>query len=192
MTDRDYGSELLPLLPMPPTINDLSSVEKAQETRDGLGTLIPAAAISKRSTAEPFEAPARGAWEPEHRVGWLANIPWKVVGVLYRSRWLAERLFGVRLRPAGIDDHYFDVTTWLLVRRALREIEPGTLLVDLDTGSQAIIGLALWKATGCSVTAVDVDPELVELAQASIDHNEAPSAPSSRPSSTSSTRHSTS
>jgi len=59
MTDRNYGSELLPLLPLLPTINDLSSVEKAQGARDGLGALF-AAAISKRSTADSFEAPARG------------------------------------------------------------------------------------------------------------------------------------
>jgi methylase of polypeptide subunit release factors len=89
---------------------------------------------------------------------------------------VARLLFGVSFGRLGADDYYFDITTFMLLRQALRVVNPGTRVVDLGTGTQAVIGLALWKKIGCPVIAVDVNPAIVELAQSNVARNSAPVA----------------
>ena len=62
---------------------------------------------------------------------------WWLAARLYRSRALARALFGVRCATPGPDDHLFDVTTIVLVRRARQLVGADTRVVDLGTGSQA-------------------------------------------------------
>jgi len=102
------------------------------------------------------------------------NVPgfvWTVVTWAYRSRILARLLFGVKVSPIGEDDVYFDISTWVLVRRAGREITSTTHLVDLGTGTQAIIGISLWRRRGCKVTSVDIDPEILRMARENVERN---------------------
>ncbi len=102
------------------------------------------------------------------------SVLWWGAQQLYRSRWCARWLFGVNFLPLEGPDHHFDVTTIALVRRAAREVAPETRVIDLGTGSRAVIGLSLWKRSGCHVTAVDVNPDVLALARANIEHNRAP------------------
>lgn len=93
---------------------------------------------------------------------------------LARQRRLARRLFGVDFLPVGEGDVYFDVTTPLLVRVARRWLGPGSRLLDMGTGAYAVVGLALWRQTGCQVLASDIHPHIVEQAREGIALNRAP------------------
>ena len=97
-----------------------------------------------------------------------------IATAVYRSRLLARLLFGVRVPPVGPDDYYFDISTWVIVRRASRELNRDMHLIDLGTGTQAIIGISLWRKFGCKVTSVDINPEILKLARANIELNNAP------------------
>ena len=92
-----------------------------------------------------------------------------------RSRWLGERLFGIRLRPLSDPSmYYFDVTTLPLVSAAIKRVNPVTRVLDLGTGAAAVIGLALWHRHGCSVIAADVNASLVGAARENVAFNDAP------------------
>jgi methylase of polypeptide subunit release factors len=96
------------------------------------------------------------------------------VRVVTRSRLLARALFGVRFRPLQADETCFDVTTPVLVAQAARRLTPSSRVLDLGTGTVAVVGLALWRKLGCEVTSADVNPESVRLAQANVNRNRAP------------------
>jgi methylase of polypeptide subunit release factors len=91
-----------------------------------------------------------------------------------RSKVLAHALFGVDFRPLDEDETYFDVTTPVLVREAVRRLTRSSRVLDLGTGPVAVIGLALWNRLGCHVISADVNPESVRLAQTNVDRNRAP------------------
>ena len=74
----------------------------------------------------------------------------------------------------GKGDQYFDVTTPLLVRAAARRLNDKRRLLDMGTGAFAVIGLALWRRTGCEVVSTDIHPRILEQARASIALNGAP------------------
>lgn len=98
-----------------------------------------------------------------------------LVGRVTRSRWLASRLFGIRV--AALPDpslYYFDVTTRVLRDAASRHITSGTRVLDLGTGAAAVIGLSLWRHHGCHVIAADVNPALVRTARDNVTLNGAP------------------
>jgi release factor glutamine methyltransferase len=80
----------------------------------------------------------------------------------------------VDFRPLQEDESYFDVTTPVLVDQAVRRLTPASKVLDLGTGTVAVVGLALWRKLGCEVTSADVNPESVGLAQANVDRNRAP------------------
>jgi hypothetical protein len=101
---------------------------------------------------------------------WLAKS-WRPVS---RSRPLARRLFGVDFPALGSGDQYFDVTTPLLVRAAARRLGEGRRLLDMGTGAFAVIGLALWRRTGCQVVSTDIHPRILEQARANVALNAAP------------------
>ena len=92
----------------------------------------------------------------------------------YRSRALARVFFGIDFLPRGSKDYYYDISTLVVVRRVARMLGPGRRLLDLGTGSYGVIGLSLWKKTGCDVTCCDIDPELVASTRRNIELNEAP------------------
>jgi methylase of polypeptide subunit release factors len=101
---------------------------------------------------------------------WLVRA-WRPVS---RSRPLARRLFGVDFLEAGKGDQYFDVTTPLLVRAAAPDLSAESRLLDMGTGALAVIGLALWKRTGCQVVSSDIHPRILEQARANVALNRAP------------------
>lgn len=104
----------------------------------------------------------------------LEDLAFRCVRAATRSRLLARALFGVDFRPLQDDETYFDVTTPVLVRQAARRLSPSSRVLDLGTGTTAVVGLALWRRIGCAVTSADVNPESVRLAQANVDRNRAP------------------
>jgi methylase of polypeptide subunit release factors len=92
----------------------------------------------------------------------------------YRSRRLAQVLFPMEFSPAGPRDYYFDVTTIALVRAVARDVTRTHHVLDMGCGAHAVIGVSLWKKTGCAVTCCDINPDLVDLARASAAKNQAP------------------
>lgn len=104
----------------------------------------------------------------------IRTLASRASGRIPRSRLLARLLFGIDFAPLGADDYYFDVTTIVLVRRVVRELDAGARVLDMGTGSRAVVALALWKRLGCRVVASDVNPMLVELARENVQRNQAP------------------
>jgi methylase of polypeptide subunit release factors len=100
------------------------------------------------------------------RAGLLARVT--------ASPFWTRRCFGVRLLPLSPGEHAFDVTSLALPRLLRRAIAPGARVLDLGTGSAAILGLWLWKRLGCRVTATEIDPAIAERARAHVRHNGAP------------------
>ena len=106
----------------------------------------------------------------ERLLGWMAKGWRSVAGSLP----LARRLFAVDFLPLDERDVYFDVTTPLLVRAAKRRLGRGLRLLDMGTGACAVVGLALWRRTGCDVVATDIHPRILEQASANVALNRAP------------------
>jgi release factor glutamine methyltransferase len=104
----------------------------------------------------------------------LKRLVFACVRAATRSRLLAQALFRVDMRPLEDDETYFDVTTPVLVSQAARRLLPSSKVLDLGTGTTAVVGLALWRRLGCEVTSADVNPESVRLARLNVDRNRAP------------------
>lgn len=93
---------------------------------------------------------------------------------VYSSKLIAKFLFGIDFPALGPKDYYFDISTHVVVREVSKRIGPKNHLIDLGTGSFGVIGLSLWKKTGCKVTCVDVNPELAASTRRNIALNNAP------------------
>ncbi|MBL8863784.1 MAG: methyltransferase [Planctomycetes bacterium] len=93
---------------------------------------------------------------------------------VYRSKLVAQALFGIEFPPLGPKDYYFDISTHVVVREVGKRIGPQNHLLDLGTGSFAVIGLSLWKKTGCRVTCADLNPELAASSRRNVALNNAP------------------
>ena len=94
----------------------------------------------------------------------------RLFGRLTRSRFLAQELFGARILPLEPGEHAFDATTLALRRRAIACIAPGARVLDVGTGSAAILGLWLWRR-GCRVTCTELDPAIAARARAHVELN---------------------
>ena len=103
-------------------------------------------------------------------------LTWLVKGwrPVPRSRLLARWLFNIDFLDVGRGDQYFDVTTPLLVRAAARRLTRDSRVLDMGTGAFAVIGLALWRRTGCKVVSTDIHPRILEQARANVELNQAP------------------
>lgn len=93
---------------------------------------------------------------------------------LCRSRLVARVLFGVRFPPVGGRHYYFDTTAYVLTRFLRRRIKPSNRVLDMGTGSAALMSLYLWRHVNCQVMAADINPVMVEMASAAIRYNDAP------------------
>jgi len=93
---------------------------------------------------------------------------------VYSSKTIAKMLFGIEFPKLGPKDYYFDISAHVVVREVSQRIGPKNHLCDLGTGSFGVIGLSLWKKTGCKVTCVDVNPELAASTRKNIALNNAP------------------
>jgi HemK-related putative methylase len=157
----------------------------------GRGGSCAFAHLADGAIAGPLPLPRRSAPARPHRVvtigrGSIATMafglrllirgPLKLlVRRLTRSRSVASRLFGVRVRPLPDRSlYYFDVTTLVLRDVASRHIKTDTRVLDLGTGAAAIIGLSLWRRHGCPVISADVNPTLVLSARDNVAFNGAP------------------
>jgi len=90
-----------------------------------------------------------------------------------QSRYLARLIFRINFRPLDKDDYYFDITTFVLSQILLKEVDKNDHILDMGTGTAAIIGLTLWKRRGCQIISSDINPEIVSMAQESIQFNQA-------------------
>lgn len=93
-----------------------------------------------------------------------------------RSRFVARLVTGLDLSPLGPGDRHFDLTTLGLMRSARRRIGRGARVLDMGTGSSALLALWLWRRRGCHVVATDVDLEAVEGARENVARHGAPIA----------------
>jgi len=66
------------------------------------------------------------------------------------------------------------MTTLVLTKLVLREINKDDRVLDMGTGTSSIIGLTLWKQCGCYVVCSDINPEIVSMAQENVEFNQAP------------------
>lgn len=93
---------------------------------------------------------------------------------LCRTRTLARWLFGIEFPPIDPGDRYFDLTTPALVRVVAPALHRRSRVLDMGTGPFAVVGLALWRRTGCSVVSTEIDSNLVTRARRNVAANKAP------------------
>jgi len=91
-----------------------------------------------------------------------------------KSRYVAHLIFKIDFKPGKKGAYYFDMTTLVLTKLVLREINKNDRVLDMGTGTSSIIGLTLWKQCGCYVVCSDINPEIVSIAQENIEFNQAP------------------
>ena len=91
-----------------------------------------------------------------------------------KSRYVAHLIFKIDFKPGKKGAYYFDMTTLVLTKLVLREINKDDRVLDMGTGTSSIIGLTLWKQCGCYVVCSDINPEIVSMAQENVEFNQAP------------------
>jgi methylase of polypeptide subunit release factors len=88
-----------------------------------------------------------------------------------RSPLLLRWLFGVRAGALEPGDRYFDLTTLALRRAARARVRRGSRVLDMGTGTSAVLGLWLHRALGCRVVCTDVSSLAVARAREVVAHN---------------------
>lgn len=96
------------------------------------------------------------------------------INPLFRSKFLAKIIFNVKFGPVGPEYYYFDISTIAIVKKLKEYVNKDIRLIDMGTGAFAVIGLSLWKKTGCHVLSVDINKNIIELAKKNIELNNAP------------------
>ncbi len=91
-----------------------------------------------------------------------------LVNLLTRSRLAARVAFGGRYPRLKPGEHHFDVTTLALVRKAGQVVPRGARVLDMGTGSAAILGLWCWRHRACRVICTDIDLDLARRARANV------------------------
>ena len=91
-----------------------------------------------------------------------------------KSRYAAHLIFKIDFKPVKKGAYYFDMTTLVLTKLVLREINKDDRVLDMGTGTSSIIGLTIWKQCGCYVVCSDINPEIVSMAQENVEFNQAP------------------
>ena len=91
-----------------------------------------------------------------------------------KSRYAAHLIFKIDFKPVKKGAYYFDMTTLVLTKLVLREINKDNRVLDMGTGTSSIIGLTIWKQCGCYVVCSDINPEIVSMAQENVEFNQAP------------------
>ena len=104
----------------------------------------------------------------------LESIIQKFIFQLMKSRYAARLIFKIDFKPVKKGAYYFDMTTLVLTKLVLREINKDNRVLDMGTGTSSIIGLTLWKQCGCYVVCSDINPEIVSMAQENVEFNQAP------------------
>jgi len=104
----------------------------------------------------------------------LESIIQKFIFQLMKSRYAARLIFKIDFKPVKKGAYYFDMTTLVLTKLVLGEINKDDRVLDMGTGTSSIIGLTLWKQCGCYVVCSDINPEIVSMAQENVEFNQAP------------------
>tara|TARA_B100000315_G_scaffold130656_1_gene120281 strand:+ start:305 stop:943 length:639 start_codon:yes stop_codon:yes gene_type:complete len=91
-----------------------------------------------------------------------------------KSRYAAHLIFKIDFKPVKKGAYYFDMTTLVLTKLVLGEINKDDRVLDMGTGTSSIIGLTLWKQCDCYVVCSDINPEIVSMAQENVEFNQAP------------------
>ena len=104
----------------------------------------------------------------------LESIIQKFIFQLMKSRYAARLIFKIDFKPGKKGAYYFDMTTLVLTKLVLREINKDDRVLDMGTGTSSIIGLTIWKQCGCYVVCSDINPEIVSMAQENVEFNQAP------------------
>jgi len=104
----------------------------------------------------------------------LESIIQKFIFQIMKSRYAAHLIFKIDFKPVKKGAYYFDMTTLVLTKLVLREINKDNRVLDMGTGTSSIIGLTLWKQCGCYVVCSDINPEIISMAQENVEFNQAP------------------
>jgi len=104
----------------------------------------------------------------------LESIIQKFIFQIMKSRYAAHLIFKIDFKPVKKGAYYFDMTTLVLTKLVLREINKDNRVLDMGTGTSSIIGLTIWKQCGCYVVCSDINPEIVSMAQENVEFNQAP------------------
>ena len=104
----------------------------------------------------------------------LESIIQKFIFQLMKSRYAARLIFKIDFKPVKKGAYYFDMTTLVLTKLVLGEINKDDRVLDMGTGTSSIIGLTIWKQCGCYVVCSDINPEIVSMAQENVEFNQAP------------------
>lgn len=103
-----------------------------------------------------------------------ADVLRRLLTALTRSKIAARALFGGGYTSLAPGEHHFDITTVALVRKARTMVPRGARVLDLGTGSAAVLGLWCWRHLGCTVIYTDVDLEIMRRARENVVLNGAP------------------
>lgn len=90
---------------------------------------------------------------------------------LAHSRRFARALFGLELPRLEEGEQYFDATTLALARSCRRRVASGARVLDLGTGSFALLGLWLSRSRRCDVTCTEIDAAVAVRARECIRRN---------------------
>ena len=104
----------------------------------------------------------------------LESIIQKFIFQIMKSRNIARLIFKINFKPVKKGAYYFDMTTLVLTKLVLREINKDDRVLDMGTGTSSIIGLTIWKQCGCYVVCSDINPEIISMAQENVEFNQAP------------------
>jgi len=90
---------------------------------------------------------------------------------LAHSRRFTRAAFGLELPELEEGEQYFDATTLALARSCRRRVASGERVLDLGTGSFALLGLWLRRSRRCEVTCTEVDARVAVRARECIRRN---------------------
>jgi len=93
-----------------------------------------------------------------------------VFGRLTRSRLVARAHFGAIFPPLRKGEHLFDVATLALRRVALERIPTGARVLEVGTGSFAVLAIWLWRR-GCRVRCTEIDADIAQRARETVQLN---------------------
>ena len=92
---------------------------------------------------------------------------------IMKSNRIATLIFKIKFNPIQDGTYYFDMTTYVLTRLLLKNLNKKYSILDMGTGSCCVIGLTLWKHLDCTVISSDINLDIISSAQQNINLNNA-------------------
>ena len=83
----------------------------------------------------------------------IKNLFFKIM----KSNLIATLIFKIKFNPVQDGTYYFDMTTYVLTKLLLKNLNNKHSILDMGTGSCCVIGLTLWKQLGCNVVAEGIE-----------------------------------